>query len=154
MEYRKYGKRYVIRIDRGEEVTAKLQELCEKEDIRLASVEGLGAADHVVVGLYNVEKKKYKKRVFDEEMEISSLIGNITMQGKKVYHHIHVTVCNADLQAFGGHLNECRISGTCELFLTVLDGQVGRKYDDVTGLNLFDFSGRYIEICSVFSDPE
>ena len=146
MEYRKYGKRYVIRIDRGEEVTAKLQELCEKEDIRLASIEGLGAADHVVVGLYNVEKKEYKKRVFGEEMEISSLIGNITMQGKKVYHHIHVTVCNADLQAFGGHLNECRISGTCELFLTVLDGQVGRKYDDVTGLNLFDFSGRYIEI--------
>ena len=146
MEYRKYGKRYVIRIDRGEEVTAKLQELCEKEDIRLASIEGLGAADHVVVGLYNVEKKEYKKRVFDEEMEISALIGNITMQGKKVYHHIHVTVCNAELQAFGGHLNECRISGTCELFLTVLDGQVGRKYDDVTGLNLFDFSGRYIEI--------
>ena len=80
MEYRKYGKRYVIRIDRGEEVTAKLQELCEKEDIRLASVEGLGAADHVVVGLYNVEKKEYKKRVFDEEMEISSINGNITMQ--------------------------------------------------------------------------
>ena len=146
MEYRKYGKRYVIRIDRGEEVTAKLQELCEKEDIRLASIEGLGAADHVVVGLYNVEKKEYKKRVFDEEMEITSIIGNITLQGKKVYQHIHITVCNADLQAFGGHLNECRISGTCELFLTVLDGQVGRKYDDVTGLNLFDFSGRYIEI--------
>ena len=146
MEYRKYGKRYVVRIDRGEEVIAKLQELCEKEDIGLACIEGLGAADHVVVGLYNVEKKEYKKRVFDEEMEISSLIGNITMQGKKVYHHIHVTVCNADLQAFGGHLTECRISGTCELFLTVLDGQVGRKYDDVTGLNLFDFSGRYIEI--------
>ena len=146
MEYRKYGKRYVIRIDRGEEVITKLQELCEKEDIRLASIEGLGAADHVVVGLYNVEKKEYKKRVFDEEMEITSIIGNITMQGKKVYQHIHMTVCNADLQAFGGHLNECRISGTCELFLTVLDGQVGRKYDDVTGLNLFDFSGRYIEI--------
>ena len=146
MEYRKYGKRYVIRIDRGEEVTAKLQELCEKEDIRLASIEGLGAADHVVVGLYNVEKKEYKQRVFDEEMEITSIIGNITLQGKKVYQHIHITVCNADLQAFGGHLTECRISGTCELFLTVLDGQVGRKYDDVTGLNLFDFSGRYIEI--------
>ena len=146
MEYRKFGKRYVVRIDRGEEVIAKLKELCEKEEISLASIEGLGAADHVVVGLYNVEKKEYKQRVFDEEMEITSIIGNITLQGKKVYQHIHITVCNADLQAFGGHLNECRISGTCELFLTVLDGQVGRKYDDVTGLNLFDFSGRYIEI--------
>ena len=146
MEYRKYGKRYVIRIDRGEEVIAKLKELCEKEEISLASIEGLGAADHVVVGLYNVEKKEYKQRVFDEEMEITSIIGNITLQGKKVYQHIHITVCNADLQAFGGHLTECRISGTCELFLIVLDGQVGRKHDDVTGLNLFDFSGRYIEI--------
>ena len=95
MEYRKYGKRYVIRIDRGEEVIAKLKELCEKEEISLASIEGLGAADHVVVGLYNVEKKEYKQRVFDEEMEITSIIGNITLQGKKVYQHIHITVCNA-----------------------------------------------------------
>ena len=111
MEYRKFGKRYVVRIDRGEEVIAKLKELCEKEEINLASIEGLGAADHVVVGLYNVEKKEYKQRVFDEEMEITSIIGNITLQGKKVYQHIHMTVCNADLQAFGGHLTECRISG-------------------------------------------
>ena len=43
MEYRKYGKRYVVRIDRGEEVIAKLQELCEKEDIGLACIEGLKA---------------------------------------------------------------------------------------------------------------
>ena len=81
MEYRKYGKRYVIRIDRGEEVIAKLMELCEKEDIRLASIEGLGAADHVVLGLYNVEKKEFKERVFDEAMEISSINGNINTLG-------------------------------------------------------------------------
>ncbi len=146
MEYRKFGKRYVIRIDRGEEVISKILELCEKEEIRLAAIEGLAAADHVVLGLYDVETKEFKKRTFDEAMEISSIIGNITMQGKKVYQHIHVTACNKDLQAFGGHLVECRVSGTCELFLTLAEGQVYRKYDEVTGLNLLDFGGRYIEI--------
>ena len=139
MEYKKIGKQYVVRIDRGEEVISKLLEMCEKEGIGLASIEGLGAADHVVLGLYDVDKKEFKKRTFDEALEVSSVNGSITMQGDKVYQHIHMTVCNADLQAFGGHLVECRISGTCELFLTVLDGYVGRKHDDVTGLNLFDF---------------
>ena len=140
MEYRQFGKQYVIRIDRGEEVISKLLELCEKEGITLASIEGLGAADHVVLGLYEVDKQEFKKRTFDEALEVSSVNGNITMQGDKVYQHIHITACNENLQAFGGHLVECRISGTCELFLTVLDGRVGRKHDDVTGLNIFDFS--------------
>ena len=39
----------------------------------------------------------------------------------------------------GGHLVRCRISGTCELTVTVLEGHVGRAYDVVTGLNLFAF---------------
>lgn len=44
-----------------------------------------------------------------------------------------------DFSTFGGHLNECRISGTCELHLIKFPESIGRQYDPVTGLNIYDF---------------
>ena len=43
MDYRRFENTIVARFDRGEEITAQLRALCEKENIRLASVEALGA---------------------------------------------------------------------------------------------------------------
>ena len=140
MEYRKFGNDYVLRIDRGEEVMERLTAFCREAGVKLASVTGLGAADRVTVGLYDVGEKQYHKEELTGPMEITSLTGSITEQEGKPYLHLHITVCGRDLSVRGGHLNECRISATCELNIHCVDGQVGRRYDPVTGLNLFDFS--------------
>ena len=55
MDYRKFGNQIVLRVDRDEEVMTEITALCEKENIHLASISGLGAADHLVMGLYDVE---------------------------------------------------------------------------------------------------
>ena len=49
MEYRKFADTYVIRLDKGEEIISSLQAICEKENIRLGSVEGIRAANHAVI---------------------------------------------------------------------------------------------------------
>lgn len=143
MEYIRYGNTYVVRMDRGEEVMAKLTELAEKEQIRLAHLYGLGAADHLTMGCYDVAQQKYHVKDLDGAFEITNLTGNMTRKDGKPYLHVHITVADESQKAFGGHLNACVISGTCELFVTVLDGNVGRKSDDIghTGLNIFDFTG-------------
>ena len=44
------------------------------------------------------------------------------------------------MTVIGGHLNECRISATCELCVRKLEGVVERRLDaDGTGLNLYQF---------------
>lgn len=140
MEYRKFGDTYAIRLDRGEEILTCLTTLCEKEDIRLGHATGLGAIDHLVAGLYEVDTREYVKSTFDGEAEIVSLIGNITRMDGKVYLHFHIAASDESGATVGGHLNEARISATAEIFLTSLPGEVGRKKDDaVTGLNLLDF---------------
>lgn len=141
MKYQKFGSVYAVRIDRGEEVMASLLELEEKEKIRAAIVEGLGAADHVTFGVYDVERRQFDATQKDEPLEITSITGSMTRQDGKPYLHLHITVADRSGNAFGGHLNEARISGTCELFVTVLDGEIGRRKDDFsgTGLNVFDF---------------
>ncbi len=49
-------------------------------------------------------------------------------------------LCDKDLLAHGGHANELRVSATCEMVVRTIPGEVDRKLDDQTGLNVFMFS--------------
>ena len=128
MEFRHFNDTYVVRMDRGEEVMETLTTL-------------IGAVDRAVVGLYDVGEKVYHKKEFTEPMELTSLLGTVTEKDGKPYLHLHATLCDANMQAHGGHVNALYISATCEMVLRLLPGQVGRRLDEVTGLNLFDFKG-------------
>lgn len=139
MEYKVFGSTIVVRINRGEEIIASVKSVCEKENVRLASITALGAVDHIQVGLYKVAEKRYFPNVFDGEMEMTSLIGNVTRKDGEVYLHMHADFADGAGHVFGGHLNEAVISGTCEMFIQKIDGEVGRRHDEATGLNLFDF---------------
>ena len=140
MDYRQFHDTYVIRIDRGEEIITSLTEFCRKEHITLGMVNALGAADHALIGLYDVKEHQYHKHSFDEPMEITSLMGSISTKEGEPYLHLHISLCREDMSVIGGHLNECRVSATCEMFVRKLDGVVERKLDeDVTGLNLYEF---------------
>ncbi len=140
MEYRRFQDTYIIRMDRGEEIVTALTAFCNQEGVRLASVEALGAADHVVIGLYDVGAKHYHRHSFDEPMEITSLLGSVSKKDGETYLHLHINLCREDMSVIGGHLNECRISATCEMIVRKLDGTVERKLDEaVTGLNLYEF---------------
>ena len=132
-------KHYVIRIDKEEEVLKSITELCEIEDIKCGSVVGLGAAKKIQIGLYDTNEKKYNSVVLEEPMEITSLVGNITRKDGEVYLHFHINVCDKNMNVKGGHLNYCVIGATCELVLTVIDGEVNRFFDDSIGLNLLKF---------------
>ena len=138
MDYRKFNDTYVIRIDRGEEIMTTLLDFCKKEHVTLGAVEALGAADHVRIGLYDVATRQYHQHTFDGPMEITSLLGSVTAKDGEPYLHLHINLCLEDMSVIGGHLNECRISATCEMFVRVMDSTVGRIHDDQLGINLWD----------------
>ena len=141
MDYRRFGKTLVIRIDRYEEVMEKIQEICEKEEILLGSISGLGAASYVEMGLYDVEKKAFTGTILEQPLEVTSLIGSVTEKDGKPYLHVHIGAADVTGKAYGGHLKKCVIGGTAEIFIHVADGHVERKADwfSDTGLNLYHF---------------
>ncbi|MBQ9827664.1 MAG: DNA-binding protein [Lachnospiraceae bacterium] len=140
MEYRRFGDTYVVRLQKGEEIASSLAELCRNEGIKLAAVEGIGAADHLVIGLYDVGTRVYHKTEFNGPMEITSLLGNVSRKDGEVYLHLHINVCDTEMNVIGGHMNECRIGATGEIFIREIPGEVERLLDEEeTGLNLYRF---------------
>lgn len=139
MEYRRFEDVFVVRIDRGEEITAALRELAEQEEIRLASVEALGAVNDFTVGAFNTEEKKYYANRFQGVFEIVSLTGSITTMDGAFYHHLHMSAGDDKGAVYGGHLNRAVVSATCEMIIHVINGEVERRFSPEVGLNLFRF---------------
>ncbi len=126
-------------MDKGEEILAKIKEISLKENIKLASVQALGATDEFTVGVYKVDEKKYYANEFKGYFEIVSLTGTINTMNGEFYTHIHMSAGNDKGEVFGGHLNKAVVSATCEMVIDIIDGSVDRKYDEETGLNVFRF---------------
>ena len=137
MKYMKSGNTYMVRIDLGEEIIESLKQLCANEQIRLGRVEAIGAADHAVIGVYDLAKKEYYPETIDEFTEITSLNGNITSMDGKPYIHLHATLADQNHVIHGGHVLEMRVGATCEMFVTVFDGAVNRQKDEALGINLW-----------------
>ncbi len=139
MEYKRFKDTIVARMDRGEEILTELKKIALAENVKLAEISALGAVDDFTVGVYNVAEKKYYSNHFEGAYEIVSLTGSINTMNGEYYSHLHMSAGNDKGEVFGGHLNSARISATSEMFIRVIDGNVDRFHDEVTGLNLFRF---------------
>ena len=139
MQFKRFGSKYFIRIDRGEEILASLKTFCEQEKITLAEVKALGAVDDFNVGLFDVAEKKYHTNHFQFPAEIVSLWGTVTTKDGEFYAHVHMSAGDKEGRVFGGHLNSARVSATCEMIVEVSEGTVERKFSEDVGLNLFEF---------------
>ncbi len=139
MEYRRFDQTVIARIDRGEEILEQVEKIAAREQIKLASVQALGAIDSFTAGVFKTQEKKYLSNDFEGSFEIVSLTGTINTMDGKFYSHLHISAGNEKGEVFGGHLNRARVSATCEMVIRIIDGRVDRCFDEEIGLNLFKF---------------
>ena len=139
MEYRRFGDTLIVRIDPGEEIVEQVLSVAKREDIKLASVEALGAVNDFTVGVFNTVTKEYHANRFQGFYEIVSLTGTLSVKDGETYLHLHMSCGDEQGRVFGGHLNAATVSATCEMVIRVIDGRVERAMDPAVGLNLFRF---------------
>ena len=139
MEYKRFDKDIVVRIDKGEEILEKIKEVAIRENIKLATVTALGATNEFIVGVFKTEEKKYYSNSFQGDFEIVSLTGSINTMNDEFYTHIHMSAGDEKGNVFGGHLNKAIVSVTCEMFIHVIEGKVDRELSKDIGLNLLKF---------------
>ena len=136
MEYRKIGKIYVVRLEIGEEIITKLKELCSDLKIGAGKVNGIGVLRSAVISYFDLPTGVYLHRKLSGNMEITSLMGNISsMQGER-FPHLHITLADDGFQLVGGHLTSGEIGVTGELIVEPFAGIIERKINQESGLNL------------------
>lgn len=128
--------KYLLRFDRGEELISGLAVFAAQEKISGASFAALGAVEKVIISFYGGRTKKYEDMLIKDELEISSLSGNIGWKGNEAIVHAHGVFSDRNMKTFGGHVKKCVVSFTCEVSVFVFSKKVERQFDEKTELNL------------------
>ena len=115
------GRTFEVTMRRGDEVVAGLTEFAEQNHVKLAHLTGIGAFDSGVLGWFDPEKRAYKKIAINQEVEVVSLTGNITIQDGKPSLHAHCVVALSDGSTKAGHLIEGHVSLAMQVFVVDSD---------------------------------
>lgn len=138
MQFKKSDNFYLIRLERNENLIEEISKFCEKEEINAAFFTAIGALSSSTISFYNFQSKEYLDKNIDEDLEIVSLTGNISIVENKPFVHFHGVFSNKNFECFGGHIKKGIVGATCEIHLTKLNMKIERKMDDSIGLKLLD----------------
>lgn len=139
MQYKKIDANHIlVRLFRGEEIMASLLKVAEEAEISFAMIQGLGAVDEAVLGLYDVTTKEYTETALHGVFEVISLTGSLDKMDGKHYGHVHIALGTTAGKTYGGHMVSGRIGITGEIVLTLLGGEVNRIRDEELGINVWD----------------
>ena len=79
MNFKKFNNKYIIRIDKGEEIVEFLKKFCKDNDIKAGAINGIGTASKANIGFFDLKTKQYINKEYEGAFEITSLIGNISL---------------------------------------------------------------------------
>lgn len=115
MEYKRFGDTLVLRLDPPEEICESITAAARTENIALAEISGIGAADSFTVGVYNTVTKEYRSNTLNGAYEIVSLTGTLTSKDGEPYLHLHFSAGDENGRVSGGYLNRAAVSATAEI---------------------------------------
>ncbi|GAH72901.1 unnamed protein product [marine sediment metagenome] len=136
MKFKKIGNKWILRIDKGEEIVETLKQFCKENKIKLGTISGIGATDRVTIGLFNTRSKQYYSQELIGDYEITNLSGNVSTMNGEIYLHLHISLADSKYNAYGGHLNSAVISGTGEIVIEEIEDIIEREFNEDIGLNL------------------
>lgn len=136
MHTKKTGETYVIRLDRGERVIESITKFAKEKGIQSAFFQAIGGVDNAEIGYYDLKQQKYFFRVYEDELELVSMNGNIAMTDGAPLVHAHAVVADTQGVCTGGHVKEMRISISFEMVLQPFRDEIDRMHDKETGLKL------------------
>jgi predicted DNA-binding protein with PD1-like motif len=116
----------------------ELASFATSQRIEGAELSGIGAFQRAVVGFYDLERQEYDRISVEEETEVLSLLGNLSVTDEGPRVHLHATLSRRDGTALGGHLFEGVVGATLEVFVKETPSALRRVPDPVAGIPLLD----------------
>lgn len=130
---------YTLSIDNGAEVMEVLKTFIKERKIKHGTISGIGAVECAALRFFDPISKTYQDHIFNEQMEIAHINGNISTLDSEVYLHVHAVLGKSDCSTVAGHLLNAKIKGAGEFFIQRYCTAAPRKFSEEIGLNIYDF---------------
>lgn len=129
-------KTFALVFNTGDQVMAGLKSFAQEQHLAASHFTAIGAFKEVSLGYFDWEKKDYLKIPVREQVEVLSLVGDVTINDDKPNIHAHVVLGKRDGSTCGGHLLEAEVRPTLEVTLTESPAHLERRFDKEAGLAL------------------
>lgn len=130
------GHTSVLIFETDDEVIGTLEAHARRTATRAAHFTALGAFRSATLAYFDWATKEYREIPVDEQVEVTSLVGDIGTHDGAPVVHIHCVLGRPDGSTVTGHLLEGHVRPTLELFITAYDDALVRRVDDESGLPL------------------
>ena len=135
------AKAYVVIFSQGDEAYSGLLDFAEKYHVTSGHFTAIGALSSAILAWFDPQKKMYRVNPIRDQIEVASMLGDFALYQGKVALHTHMVVARRDGTTEGGHVIEAIASPTLEVFVTVDQVPLHKKYDPATDLTLIDPAG-------------
>jgi len=129
---------FALIFDTGDEPMGELTAFANEQRLNASHLTAIGAFSDAVVAYFDWSTKEYQEIPIPEQVEVLSLVGDITVSEKARKVHAHVVLGKHDGTAHGGHLMRAHVRPTLEVVLIETPHHLRRRFDAESGLALID----------------
>ncbi len=127
---------FVVVFETGDEAMGGLTAFAKAQGLSGSHFTAIGAFSRAIVAYFEWPSREYRHVSIDEQVEVLSFAGDITIEHSTPKVHAHVVLGKADATAHGGHLIEGYVRPTLELVITETPRHLHRRIDANSGLAL------------------
>ncbi len=129
---------FMGRLDHGADLLEQITGICRENNIQLGRVEAIGAVQKACLAYYDQQTFEYRFFTMDKHLEITKLVGNISLKDGVPFVHAHITLADETGAVYGGHLSPGTTVFACEVLIESIEGAIfERKFDETTCLPLW-----------------
>ena len=130
---------FIGKLNYDSDLLEELTAVCKEKGVSLGVVEAIGAVKKARLGYYDQGRREYQFFEIDKGLEITSLLGNISLRDGEPMVHAHVTLADSDGRCYGGHLASGTVVFAGEFLIRACEGPTySRGHDEKTGLPLWE----------------
>lgn len=127
---------YVARLEGGADWRAEIESFARENDVEAAWFRGMGAVRDAELWYYDQDDREYRSLEFDEHLEVSACVGNLSLLDGEPFAHTHAVLGRPDGETVSGHLNAGTVFAG-EIHLRTFEEPLVREFHEETGLDLW-----------------
>jgi predicted DNA-binding protein with PD1-like motif len=126
----------------GDTFLLPMVEFVRRENILGGSFSAVGALSGATLAWFDTEAIVYRPIEVQEQVEVASMVGNISWMNGKPFIHAHCVLGRRTGGTIGGHVKDLTIMPALEMSLTESLVRLDRRKDPQTGFALIDLHAK------------